>query len=198
MNSIILYTQCSFTDLAFRSVSQNFSTLQCHVKTVSNLSEFLHSLKSIKSSENAIIVIDLIKQSAFWRVNYLNALWNFRRISNNNDIRNVPFLLLGDRTQTLPSFLHHIPLIYDLEKIEIHLLNTLNCKKHYMLTPIKKINKKKRFLMYTITEGFNLTDTAFTLNVSVKSIRNRQEALMRQIGLKNRYEMALLAGKLLL
>ncbi|ECB7890902.1 hypothetical protein E1344_24215 [Salmonella enterica subsp. enterica serovar Bareilly] len=197
-NTVILYTPCSFTDLAFRYVVQNISTFQCQVKTVLNLSEFLLGLKLIKASENNIIVIDLIEQSAHWRVDYLCALWNFRRIVNNNDLGNVSFLLLGNTKQMLPSFLHHIPLICNLEKLEIYLLQALSCKNNFLLKPIKKINKNKRFLMYAITEGFNTTETSIALNTSLKNIRNRQEALMRQMGLKNRYEIALLAGKILL
>ncbi|HFG6469228.1 TPA: hypothetical protein ACGHUI_004641, partial [Salmonella enterica subsp. enterica serovar Newport] len=65
------------------------------------------------------------------------------------------------------------------------------------LAPIKKIRKKKKFLIYAIISGFDTTEIAIMLNTSLKNIRNRQELLMRQIGLRNRYEIALLAGKIL-
>ncbi|EDZ9869141.1 hypothetical protein DIR67_23530 [Salmonella enterica subsp. enterica serovar Newport] len=196
-NNIIFYSPCSFTDLAFRCLVDDFSKIQCHVKTVSNLSEFLLALKSINPSENTIIIIDLIKQFASWRVDYLCALWNFRRIANDSDLSNVPFLLLGKRNQRLPSFLHHIPLIYNLEKLEINLSQIFKYNKNSLLVPIKKIRKKKKFLIYAIISGFDTTEIAIMLNTSLKNIRNRQELLMRQIGLRNRYEIALLAGKIL-
>ncbi|EGI6283819.1 hypothetical protein AHY63_004757 [Salmonella enterica subsp. enterica serovar Telhashomer] len=62
---------------------------------------------------------------------------------------------------------------------------------------MKKIRKKKKFLIYAIISGFDTTEIAIMLNTSLKNIRNRQELLMRQIGLRNRYEIALLAGKIL-
>ncbi|ECN9266975.1 hypothetical protein ZL58_23510 [Salmonella enterica subsp. enterica serovar Typhimurium] len=198
MNNIILYTPCNFTDLSVRSAVQNFATLQCHVKTVSNFSEFLLCLKSIKPSESTIVIIDLIEQSTFWRVNYLCLLWNYRRVSNNSHIRNIPFLLLGNIKLTIPSFLNHIPLVSDLKKLEVNLIQILNYKKRYLLAPIKKISKNKMFLLHAISDGFNAAETAISMNTSAKSIRNRQEALMRQMGLKNRYEVALLSGKILL
>lgn len=52
-------------------------------------------------------------------------------------------------------------------------------------------------MMYAIIKSFNATETEITLNTSLKDVRIRQEALMRQMGRKNRHEIALHAGKIL-
>lgn len=51
--------------------------------------------------------------------------------------------------------------------------------------------------MYATIKCFNATETAIALNTSLKDVKNRQEALMRQMGLKSHHEIALLAGKIL-
>lgn len=197
MNNIILYTSCSFTDLACRSVVQNFSSFQCDVTTVSTFSDLFISLRSIRKTDKTLIVIDLIRQSAYWRVNYLCALWNFRRMANNSHVMQIPFLLVGNVGLTLPGFLHHIPISFDLKDFEYKIFLVFNHKERFFLKPLKKISKNRKFLIYAVTKGLNTTQTAFIFKTSAKNIQSRHETLMKQIGLRNRYELALLSGKVL-
>lgn len=125
-------------------------------------------------------------------------LWNFRRIANhNNQLRKIPFVLLGSGYKELPFFLKHLHTIKDTEQFEYIALNTFNFPYKFVLEPVSNITKSKRFMIYAATKGFSTRQTATLLKLSVKSTHNRQQLLMRLIGIKNRYEFALISGQVL-
>ncbi|HGT6054098.1 TPA: hypothetical protein ACM4E9_004237 [Escherichia coli] len=195
MNNIILYSPCSYTELAIRDISATPSLFQYNIINVSRFVDLLIYLNSMDVDDRNIIIIDINEKSANWRVNYLSMLWNFRRIASHSyQLKKTSFLLLANEKQSLPSFLNHLPLLISARQVEHALLHVINNMDNYILKPITTINRKKRFMIYAITKGLSTAQIAGLLNITLKSARNRQELLMRQIGIKNRYELALLSG----
>ncbi|EBD7338770.1 hypothetical protein OE847_003721 [Salmonella enterica] len=196
MNNIILYSPCRFTALAIRRMASKLYSSHGNVIQCSDFSNLLVHIDTVKNNNRLVIIIDMNSKSAHWKANYLCTLWNVRRIANRNKrIKAISFLALGDTQQKSPPFLQHIPLLREINLLEHALSRVFQYEENYILKPIKNDIKIKVFLIFAITKGLNNTQIAIILNVSVKSVRNRQEALMREIGLRKRYEFAFLCGK---
>lgn len=198
MNNIILYSPCGFTTLAIRSMVSKFHSSRSNVIQASDFSNLLIHINAVENNRKILIVVDMNSKSAHWKANYLCTLWNLRRMAKHNKrIKKIPFLSLGNTQQKLPFFLRNIPSFRDANQLRHAIIHVFNYEEDYVIKPITNEVRMKIFLIYAITKGLSVAQIAIILNVSVKSVRNRQEALMREIGLKKRYEFAFLCGRVI-
>lgn len=195
MNNVILYSPCCFTALTIRNVASQYYYSQYNIVHLSEFSNLLTHINSIECNNKILIIVDLNSKSAHWKANYLCAFWHLRRMAiHNKKIKKISFLALGTSKQKPPFFLQDISLLRDVNQLMSTMIHFFDSEDNYLLKPIKNDIEMKAFLIYALTKGLNTIQIAIVLNVSEKSVRNKLEALMREIGLRKSYEFALFSG----
>ncbi|EKH3110250.1 hypothetical protein O7N79_004338 [Salmonella enterica] len=197
MKIVFLVTQCQYTISGFLElmhVNKNSSdTRVIQVGTPYEIAGYLSKFNG--DGMNSVIVVDMFERTLKEVINRIYFIWNLRRLMSDDIIKSIPCIILGGSDRLFPASFVCVSKntsIKQLRNIIRMMFNKgeSNFKKKH--SPRRPLCKTQRKIIDETMKGGATKDIARKMNLDIKRVFYNRNRIMRELGLRNRHELALL------